>query len=80
MTVSIVEMKPGQSGVIVDIRGGYGIKKLQSLGLRPGKEITKLSGLFRGGPVVVRVDGFQLAVGYGQALRVLVRVYNDDNG
>ncbi len=79
MTVSLVEMKAGQSGIITDIRGGHGfVEKLQSLGLRPGKKITKLSGLFQGGPVVARVDGFQLAIGYGKALRVFVKVNADE--
>ncbi|HOB86295.1 MAG TPA: FeoA family protein [Bacillota bacterium] len=75
MTVSLVEMKEGQSGTIVHIQGGRGIAgKLYSLGLRPGKKVTKVSGLFHGGPVVVKVDGFQLAIGYGKALQIFVQV------
>lgn len=48
--------------------------KLQSLGLRPGKKVTKLSSIFRRGPVTVSVDNFRVALGYGKAVRVFLEV------
>ncbi|NLY38896.1 MAG: ferrous iron transport protein A [Firmicutes bacterium] len=75
MLVPLVEMKAGQVGTVAEIRGGRGlVTKLHSLGIRPGKKITMLSSIFHGGPVVVDVDGFQLAIGYGKALRIFVEV------
>ncbi|MGI5876397.1 MAG: FeoA family protein [Dethiobacteria bacterium] len=73
--ISLAEMKPGQSGIIASIIGGQGMKaKLQSLGLRPGKKVTKLSSIFRRGPVTVSVDNFRVALGYGKAVRVFLEV------
>jgi ferrous iron transport protein A len=73
--ISLVDMKPGQSGKIVAIAGGQGLRsRLQALGIRPGKKITKLNSVFRRGPVTISVDKFQVALGYGKAVRVLVEV------
>ncbi|MGO0122440.1 FeoA family protein [Desulfothermobacter acidiphilus] len=47
-------------------------KRLQALGLAPGKEVVKLSGLPFHGPVVVCVDNSQVALGYGLAQKVMV--------
>jgi len=53
MQVSIVEMKPGQSGVISSVRGGPGfVEKLSHIGLHEGKVIKKISSVFSRGPVV----------------------------
>lgn len=74
---SLVDIKPGQSCVITAIVGGQGLKNhLYSLGIRPGKKITKLGSIFRHGPVTIKVDNFQVALGYGKAIRVLVEVIN----
>lgn len=73
--VSLAEMKSGQSGIVASIIGGQGLEaKLQSLGIRPGKKVTKLSSIFRRGPVTVSVDNYRIALGYGKAMRVLLEV------
>lgn len=75
LQISLVDMKPGQSGIITVISGGQGLKsRLQSLGIREGKKVTKLASVFRRGPVTISVDNFQVALGYGKAVRVLVEV------
>ena len=75
MRVSLVRMKPGQSGVLVEIRGGHGmVRRLGALGLRLYKRVKKVSSMLMRGPVVVEVDGFQIAVGYGVASRIIVEV------
>jgi len=75
LKLSLVEMKPGQSGVISSIKGGAGFAaKLNQIGLREGKSIKKISSVFNRGPVTVNVDNFQIAVGYGKAIRILVEV------
>ncbi len=79
MEVSLVEMKPGQSGVITVFRGGPGFAaKLTQIGLRRGKRIKKVSSVFKRGPVTVSVDNFQVAVGYGKAVRIMVEVDSDE--
>lgn len=73
--VSLANMKPGQSGVLVEFLGGRGmISRLDALGLRPSKRVRKVSAMLMWGPVVVEVDGFQIAIGYGIAARILVEI------
>ncbi len=80
MQISLVEMKPGQSGVITDIQGGAGITaRLNQIGLRKGKRIKKISSVFSRGPVTVSIDNYQLAVGYGKAIRIFVEVDDEEN-
>lgn len=71
----MVEMKPGQTGTVSVIKGGSVINaKLNQLGLREGKKIKKISSIFQRGPVTLSVDNYQVAVGYGKALRIMVEV------
>lgn len=77
--VSLVEMKVGESGEIVEIQGGTGMRlKLENLGIRVGEEIRKVSQQAMGGPVVVAVGKSQVAVGFGMATRVLVEVEKEE--
>ena len=71
--ISLAQMDTGGSGKVVNVAGGRGlIRRLDAMGLRPGKMVTKCSGMFMRGPVVVRVEGTQMAVGYGMAGKILV--------
>jgi Fe2+ transport system protein FeoA len=81
MEKSLVEMKPGQVGVITALKGGPGFTdKLGQIGLRQGKTVKKISAMFNRGPVAVCIDNFQIAVGYGKALRIMVEVQgNEEN-
>lgn len=73
--IDLTQMKPGESGVIVEIQGGHGlVRKIQGMGLRPGKKITKVSSHFWRGPQTVEVDNIQIAVGFGMAKRILAEV------
>jgi len=75
MTIDLTQMQPGESGLIIEIQGGHGlIGKIQSMGLRPGKKITKVSSHFWRGPQTVEIDNLQIAVGFGIARRILVEV------
>ena len=75
MRKSLADMKPGQSGVLVEIRGGHGmIRRLDALGLRLCKQVRKVSSMLMRGPVVMEVDGFQVAIGYGMASRIIVEI------
>jgi len=77
--VSLVQMRPGQKGKIVEINGGYGlVRKLEALGIRTGKEITKVSNQLMRGPVLLQHNNTQAAVGFGMASRVLVEVSGGD--
>lgn len=75
MRKSLTDMKPGQSGVLVEIRGGHGmIRRLDALGLRLCKKVRKVSSMLMRGPTVVEVDGFQVAIGHGMASLMIVEI------
>ena len=75
MTMDLTRMKTGYTGVIKEINGGPGcVKRLHSMGLRPGKKITKISSHFWRGPQTVKVGHFQIAVGFGMAKKIIVQV------
>ncbi|MDD5155841.1 MAG: FeoA family protein [Candidatus Omnitrophica bacterium] len=75
MSIDLIQMQPGETGIVKEIQGGHGfIRKLQSLGVRPGKKITKVSSHFWRGPQTVEVDNMQVAIGFGMAKRILVEV------
>jgi len=68
-------MNSGQSGTIVEILGGHGlVNRLNSLGIRRGKRITKVSAMFMRGPVTIQVNQTQVAIGFGMAGKILVDV------
>ena len=69
------QMQAGQSGKIVEIRGGHGqINRLDALGVRPGKKITKVSSMLMRGPVTIQVGHTQVAVGFGMAGKIIVQL------
>ena len=75
MLIDLTQMQPEEAGIVKEIQGGYGlIRKIQSMGLRPGKKITKVSSHFWRGPQTVEVDNLQVAIGFGMARRILVEV------
>ena len=68
-------MQPGETGVIVEVQGGRGlVKRLEDLGLRKGKKITKLSSQILRGPQVVKIDNIQIALGRGVSSKILVKL------
>ena len=73
--ISLVQLKRGQSGRVIQIMGGYGMtRRLSALGIRPGKRLTKVSAMFMRGPVTARVGGTEIALGFGMATRIVVEV------
>ena len=75
MVIDLTGLKPGQKGIIVELEGGVGFtRRLESMGIRPGKKITKISAQFWRGPQIVKVDNSQVAVGFGMAKRIFVEV------
>ncbi len=68
-------MYPGQSGRVKQIDGGIGmVNRLNSLGIRPGKKITKVSSMLMRGPVTVQLGSTRLAIGFGMANKIIVEL------
>ena len=75
MKTTIDRMATGQSGRVSTLTGGIGLtRKLESMGLRPGKKLKKVSSQVMRGPITVMVDGRQLAMGRGIAAKVEVEI------
>ena len=73
--VALTKMKSGQSGIISQIEGGQGmVRRLEAMGVRIGKKITKTRGMVLRGPVTVRVGASSIGIGFGMASRILVAV------
>jgi ferrous iron transport protein A len=71
--LTLAKMKTGQTGTVVGVLGGHGlIQRLDALGIRPGKKVTKLSSTLFRGPVMLRVNNTQVAVGFGMARKIIV--------
>ena len=74
ITMDLTQLQEGRSGRVVEINGGRGLQqRLDSLGIRVGKNVTKVSSQLMRGPVTIRIDGFQVAVGFGMAKKILVK-------
>ncbi|MBN2213609.1 MAG: ferrous iron transport protein A [Bacteroidales bacterium] len=73
--ISLNDLPVGKKATITAISGGYGlIRKLDILGIRPGKEITKISSQWMKGPVIIRWGNTDIAIGYGMAHKIMVEV------
>lgn len=71
--LSLVELKDGETGMIVSVHGGKMLtKRLADLGLTPGVEIKVLRKTFFSGPVQVEVFGSRLVLGRGLAAKIIV--------
>jgi len=73
--LTLAEMRTGQTGTVVGILGGHGlIRRLDALGIRPGRKVTKLSSTIFRGPVILRANSTQVAVGFGMARKIIVEL------
>ncbi|MGD9497660.1 MAG: ferrous iron transport protein A [Armatimonadota bacterium] len=67
-------MSAGESGEIVDVRGGHGVvRRLTEMGPVPGARLRVVSGADSCGALIVRIGDIKLGLGRGLAWRVLIR-------
>jgi len=75
MIIDLTKMQQGETGIIEEIQAGLAaLHRIQSIGLRPGKKIKKVSSHFLHGPQTVKVGHLQVAIGFGMAKKIFVRV------
>jgi ferrous iron transport protein A len=73
-TTTLVQMQRGQRGTVLQLQGGRGlVNRLNALGIRPGKKITKVSAMLMRGPVTIEVDRTHIAIGFGMARKIIVK-------
>ena len=70
---TIHDLKNGEPAKIKDIIGGrHFINKAESLGIRQGVQISKVSSQMMRGPVTVKVGQTQIAIGHRMAKKIIV--------
>lgn len=75
MDIDLTQMWPGESGIIIGLAGGENfIRKIQRMGIRPGKRISKISSHFWRGPQTVEIDKLRFAIGFGMARKIMIQV------
>ena len=75
MILDLTQLKSGQKGKVVEIQGGEGVnRRLEILGIRQGKKITKISAQFLRGPQTLKIDNLQVAIGFGMARKIFIEV------
>ncbi len=68
------EMERGQRGVVVEIHGGHlFVQRLADIGLRINKTVTKVCNQPMHGPVQVKVDNTEIAIGRHMSQRIFVK-------
>lgn len=78
--ISLTDIKPGGQGVVRALHGGRHFKsRLAALGFTPGAPVEMVRN-HRIGPIIVSIRGTQVALGRGEAKRVLVHEMDGDNG
>ncbi len=76
--ISLSALAPGEVGVVRQLAGGRGfISRLATLGFTLGVEVNMVQN-FGHGPLIVLVRDTRVALGRGEAMKVLVgRMTND---
>jgi ferrous iron transport protein A len=76
--IPLSAMTPGEMGVVRQLAGGRGfMSRLATLGFTPGVEVNMVQNFGRG-PLIVLVRDTRVALGRGEAMKVLVEVVTDD--
>ena len=70
---NLIQVKKGKSRQVVKIEGGKHFQeKAESLGLRVGVSITKISAQVLNGPITLQVGNSKVALGHGMAKKIWV--------
>ena len=73
--LSLIQMKENRKAKVLEISGGRILQhRMMSMGIYPGREITKLSHFALKGPVTVRVGKSVLALGHGVAAKIILEI------
>ena len=73
--ITLRKMKDGQSGIVSQIQGGHGLtNRLNAMGIRQGKKITRVGSALMRGPVTVKVGNARVAIGFSMANKITVEL------
>ena len=69
----MTQIGPGKDVKVVDIKDGNTFReKVDSMGLRIGVRVRKLSGQVLNGPITIKIGNTKVALGHGMAKKILV--------
>jgi len=72
--IDLTQVESDTKGRVVKILGGRRmLRKLETLGIRIGCEIEKVSSHMMYGPVVVKIGSTRAAIGHGMAKKIIVK-------
>jgi ferrous iron transport protein A len=72
-SLTLADLKPGEHATLVEIHSGRGITgRMTSLGFTPGVELVMTQN-YGHGPLLVTVRGMRVALGRGEAEKLLVQ-------
>lgn len=78
--VPLSDLIAGEMAVVVQLTGGRGfVSRLAALGFTPGVQVTMVQNLGHG-PLIVLVRDTRVALGRGEANKVLVRPQGGSKG
>lgn len=78
--IRLTELNEGIPARVLQILGGTNfLRKLESLGIRPGAIIRKVSSQFGRGPVTIQLGKTQVAIGYGMAQKISLEVLSEED-
>jgi Fe2+ transport system protein FeoA len=74
MVKKVTELRSKESARVIRIEGGKNFKeKLNTLGIREDVKIEKMSDSFLKGPIVIKINLMEIAIGWRMANRILVQ-------
>ena len=78
--ISLSVLSPGKVGVVHQLDGGRGfVSRLAALGFTIGAEVTMVQN-FGHGPIIVLVRDTRVALGRGEATKILVKRKGSSHG
>jgi len=74
--ISLADLTAGKKGEVFSFKGGKKLqKKLDSLGIRKGKQVKKVSDMVLRGPITIQINNSsRVAIGRGMAEKIMVKV------
>jgi len=77
--ISLSGLKTGKTAIIHRLKGGHGFKsRLSVLGFTPGTEVRMIQN-FGHGPVIVEIKDTNIALGRGEAMKVIIEESDNDS-
>ncbi len=75
MITTLEKLRRGQRAIVKEINGGQAMRRrLWAMGLHAGDVIDVVRAGVFAGPVLLQVNGMELAIGHSQACRIEVEV------